>query len=717
MHGGHTDLTARKQAEAALRLSEEKFAKAFRSSPDAIIVSSIPDSRITEVNDSVSRISGYAPEEMLGRTTVELGLWAEPGARDAYVALVLRDGRVTNFEAVFRAKSGTRRTCLMSTEILQLQTGPRFLSVLRDITERRQAEAALRESEERFRAYVEQAADAVFVHDFTGRFVDVNASACKSLGYSRDELLQLGVSDVEVGISPTTLPADWTANPPGRIRTEQSRQRRKDGSTFPVEVTARGFDLHGQRLFLCLVRDVTERKQVEMKLKKTAYLLVEAQRAARVGYYVTDLATGHWDTSPMLNEIFGIDADFPRDIPNWGRLIHPDDRAAALQHYGEVTTTTGQFRLDYRVIRPCDGKLCWVAAFGQFEYDEARKPVRLLGCIQDIHDRKQAEESLRNLEVQTRKKNELLRSILESPQGLIIFSLDAQYRYTAFTVSHQQTMKAIWGVEIELGLNMLELMARPEDREKARANFDRALCGEHFLLTEDYGDELFLRSSWENRYAPIYADNRKVVGLAVFVTDITERTRAQQALKQLNAELEARVEERTAEALDLYHHAPCGYYSLGADGLVLQINDTALHWLGYLREELEGRLRLTELLTPPGGERFNRLYPDFVQRGTTRTTESELRCKDGTLLATLTYAEAHRGAGGQFICTRCTVLDITERRRAEVLLHQAKAAAEAANRARAPSWPTCRTKFARRSTPSWALPNSSRRIARWPAHS
>ena len=140
MHGGHTDITVRKQTEAALRISEEKFAQAFRSGPDGFILSSVPDGRITEVNDTVTRMSGYAPEKLLGKTTVELGLWAEPEARDRYAATVRREGRVTNFEAVFRAKSGKLHTCLISTEIIQLQTGPHFLNVLRDVTERHQTQ-------------------------------------------------------------------------------------------------------------------------------------------------------------------------------------------------------------------------------------------------------------------------------------------------------------------------------------------------------------------------------------------------------------------------------------------------------------------------------------------------------------------------------------------------------------------------------------------------
>ena len=130
------DITERKRAEQTLRISEEKFMKTFQSSPDAILLTTVPDGKIVDVNISAVHITGYSVEELLGRTTGELGLWADPNARDEYMARIHRDGRVANFETNFRTKSGAGIIGLISGEIIQLQTGPCFLSVVRDITER-----------------------------------------------------------------------------------------------------------------------------------------------------------------------------------------------------------------------------------------------------------------------------------------------------------------------------------------------------------------------------------------------------------------------------------------------------------------------------------------------------------------------------------------------------------------------------------------------------
>jgi PAS domain S-box-containing protein len=134
------DITERILAEEALRASEEKFVKTFRSSPDAILLTTVPDGKIFETNDSAVQITGYAIEEMQGRTTGELGFWVDPAARDEYISRIRGDGRVVNFETVFRKKSGALLTILISGEIIQLQNGPCFLSIVRDISERKRAE-------------------------------------------------------------------------------------------------------------------------------------------------------------------------------------------------------------------------------------------------------------------------------------------------------------------------------------------------------------------------------------------------------------------------------------------------------------------------------------------------------------------------------------------------------------------------------------------------
>ncbi|MFK7953701.1 MAG: response regulator [Ekhidna sp.] len=143
-----------------------------------------------------------------------------------------------------------------------------------------------------------------------------------------------------------------------------------------------------------------------------------------------------------------------------------------------------------------------------------------------IKAKEKAEES----EKKFKNLSLLKKGILESPEGIIVFALDKNYCYLDFTLLHKQTMKAIWAVDIEIGSNMLDYIKFKPDLEKARENFDRVLKGETFVLHEEYGNEELNRTFYENRYSPVYDETNDIIGLAVYVIDITERKRAEQEL-------------------------------------------------------------------------------------------------------------------------------------------------------------------------------------------
>jgi two-component system, cell cycle sensor histidine kinase and response regulator CckA len=149
-------------------------------------------------------------------------------------------------------------------------------------------------------------------------------------------------------------------------------------------------------------------------------------------------------------------------------------------------------------------------------------------------------------------------------------------------------------------------------------------------------------------------------------------------LATANARLDAAVASRTSELerslkeiKDLYDHAPCGYHSLDSSGTYVRINDTELQWLGYRREEIVGRVRFAELLTPRNCMTFDENYEWFKRTGCVRDLEFEMVRKDGSILPVMLSATAVRDQDGQFIMTRSTLVDLTERRKVEEKLRQA----------------------------------------------
>ncbi len=117
--------------------------------------------------------------------------------------------------------------------------------------------------------------------------------------------------------------------------------------------------------------------------------------------------------------------------------------------------------------------------------------------------------------------------LLDDEAGIVAFSLDRRYRYVDYTAAHAATMKKIWGREIYPGLDMLETIGLEEDRAKAKRNFDRALRGESFVLMEEYGSDELERNYYEDHYGPVYDEDGHIVGLYVYIMDITTVKRAE----------------------------------------------------------------------------------------------------------------------------------------------------------------------------------------------
>jgi two-component system, cell cycle sensor histidine kinase and response regulator CckA len=172
------DITDRKHAEEKLRVSEEKFSKAFHLGPDAVTITSIGDGRFIEVNDNFLLLTGFTREEVIGRTTVELGLWANPKDRQHVVALLGRSGVVRDLEIRMAVKSGELRTVQMSAHTIELAGQPCMIAIIRDVTDRRALEVQLRQAQKM--EAVGRLAGGV-AHDFNNLLVGI-------LGYS--ELLK-----------------------------------------------------------------------------------------------------------------------------------------------------------------------------------------------------------------------------------------------------------------------------------------------------------------------------------------------------------------------------------------------------------------------------------------------------------------------------------------------------------------------------------------------
>jgi PAS domain S-box-containing protein len=254
---------------------------------------------------------------------------------------------------------------------------------------------ALKASEARLRTYFEASPLALFVGDSRGRFVDCNPAGLEMLGIDATTLRSMSITDlVEPGRREAARQAYETFVSTGKLD-QEVRLVRPDARE--VWVAIRGVQIGDDR-FMAFFQDVTERRRAVDELQESERWLRLSQDIARIGHYVFDVRRNHWTSSTTLNAIFGVGVAFPRTGADWLRIVHPDDRAAMETYLGDLLARGSRFDREYRVVDQGTREVKWVHGLGELERSPDGEPVRLVGTIQDVTSRKDAEEGRRKLQ-------------------------------------------------------------------------------------------------------------------------------------------------------------------------------------------------------------------------------------------------------------------------------------------------------------------------------
>ena len=278
------DGSARKDAERALEQSADLFTKTFRASPISNSITHVKSGKILEVNRAFESYFGYAREEVIGATTVELGLWADPVDRLAYVRELELHGAVRGFEALLRNRAGEVRPFMMSAERVDIDGEPHLVNAIHDVSDQRSAERALRESEEKFHKAFSTSPYPLSIGDFeTGRLIEVNEAYARATGYDRKQLL--GRTPVELGIIPASLRQRalqlWSTS--GSVRDLELEFRSGSGELRTALYSAEFIELEGQRCVILGVHDVTEQRRMEIAKAQLEEELRQVQKLEAIG--------------------------------------------------------------------------------------------------------------------------------------------------------------------------------------------------------------------------------------------------------------------------------------------------------------------------------------------------------------------------------------------------------------------------------------------------
>ncbi len=522
------DVSRSELAEERRQNSEERYRQFLKRLPVGIYQSTA-DGTFLAVNSTLVKMLGYESHEELLKVNIIRDLYFSPEER-ADVLKKLEDCKGESVTFRLKQKDGSELWVEEDAQqVFDAQGSPIYYEgVLRDITRRKRAEDALRESEEKYGTICANIEDGYYEIDLAGNFTFFNDSLCKILGYSRDELMGLNNRKYTTGENAKKLFQSFnrvyrTGKPDKGFDWEIIR---KDGTTRYVEASVSLIrNQEGEPTgFRGIVRDITERKRVEEALRKSKQRLELALRGADLGLWDWNVHTGEVIFNQRWAEMLGYSLEeIEPHVRTWKKLVHPDDMPGVMEVLNANLEGKAPFYENEHRLLTKSGEWKWILDRGKvIEWDKDGKPLRAAGTHLDITERKRAEKEIR-MHAHT------LRSINDC---IIISDLDNNI------ISVNKALCDVYGYREEeiIGKNT-RVLGSPRNPEELTA----AILPE--TLKGGWRGELYNRRKDGSEF-PIYLSTSVIrdgkgepVALVGVSRDITEQKRAQEEKEKLHAQL------------------------------------------------------------------------------------------------------------------------------------------------------------------------------------
>ncbi len=277
------NITKRQADETALRLSEEKFAKAFIASPNVMVVNTIKEGRVLDVNIAAQRLSGYTRRELIGRRVDDLKIWRDMADRQRMLRTLRRKGAVRDMECQLQNKAGKPLLVSLSAQPIEIQNDRCLLAIMRDITQERQLQQALKTSETKFAKAFKASPDMITITTLNdGRFIDVNSAFLRTLGYRYSEIIGKRSEELDIWSSPKER-WRWLSElrHTGHLRDFQLQYRQRRGPQRWVSISAEFITIDNQPCILSVIRDITDHKRLDIERQRLTARIQEAQENER----------------------------------------------------------------------------------------------------------------------------------------------------------------------------------------------------------------------------------------------------------------------------------------------------------------------------------------------------------------------------------------------------------------------------------------------------
>ena len=651
----------REQAEQALHESEEKYREVVERASDGIVI--LQDLIIQYANPRVAEIAGYVPEEILGNSMAD---YLHPDElskmKERYERIQLGEALPPQYETALLHKDGSKIYVELNAGVIKYQGKPADLFIIRNITERKQAEQALHTSEERYRLIAENISDVIWIMDMNLRFTYVSPSIFRLRGYTAEESLKQSLEETVTAatmkevtnIFMDELSEEAKSRDPHRTRTFTAELKRKDGSTvwteekicFILDQDDKPISIMG------VTRDITERKQVEevLRASEERYRIL-ADNISDV-IWTMDLNFKYQYVSPSIQSMRGFTPEEFKGVPladYMTKEAYEDSvknlvRELELEKAGGLDP--GRVTTQEMELKRKDGSWLWAEAKLTFLRDKAGRAIGLMGITRDITERKRAEELIH-------AKEQELRSIFESMSDCLVIT-DEQLHIV--TVNDSTSQLTGFTKEELIGQNAFDWLDKDEIDRAINSLDNRRATGtsmgkEDFKVRVKDGSLRDVNITISN----LNDSSGKFKGFVAVIRDVTERKKIDEALRASESRLKA-----------IYASMPDALVITDKNLIMIDCNDMALKLGGgYSRDQIIGHLG-TDIMHEDDRQRaIDELTKRLMGQESPARQDYRIKTLDGSIRYTELSIATLKDDKEEILGFVAVLRDTTERRKME----------------------------------------------------
>jgi PAS domain S-box-containing protein len=644
--GTHVDLSHIKKAEKAKEISDQMFRMISANTSDMFVIHN-PDYSMNYISESIIGLTGYTAEEYMNFDPIEN---VHPEDRELLkeklyelisgMETIVADYRIfhKNGDSIWvETRSKTIRND--DGEIISI------ISSTNDITDKKITEKKLIESEERYRNLIETASDAIYLIDDNGDFIDVNESACKSLGRTREELLQMNITDVDPNFTPEQFRDFWNNFPVNHQHIFETTHKRKDGSIYPVEVSGKKSKINDIIYYYGIARNISDRKEAEIKLIESEKNYRELISHIPSVVYKFSSKNGAMYWSERVKDVLGFSPDDLFNDPYlWVNAVHPDYKELIIK-FSTDQEIGQEYGIEYRIKRS-DGK--WIWLFDSLIHKEKHDDETIIvGQAIDITQRKEAEIALK-------EREELFRTLYENiGEGIAFADSDDVFLYA------NPAAERIFGVKEDalIGRPIFDFLSEEDAKLVNRQTEIRRkgiTSSYNISIKRDDGKIKTITAT----ISPKFDSNGNFDGAFGIFRDNTEFFRQQTALKESEETLRILLDNISGSV-----------FAHDLDGNIIITNKKSSFLLGYTEEEFLS-MNVNDIDKNAIIRNDREKIWNTLKDGGTKTIESIHTRKDGSTFPVEIYISSITYKNEPIILGIAN--DISERKKAEMQLRESE---------------------------------------------